>query len=147
MRQSWTSGQHHRQYAGQFGDGVLGLRHCLVLPEAFGDRDFEAVQSSHVDLPRKRHPLAQVGDTSPADQAEGEIRQRRQHDERSPRVGPDAWNRRIDVELGQRAVEIRQQHEPCAPRARTKRAVHVNQHSPMLDRPARPDPPFQIDGR
>ena len=55
--------------------GVVGRGDGLVLPEAFRDRDFQAVQSSHVDLPRKRHPLHQVGDTSSADQAEGEIRE------------------------------------------------------------------------
>jgi hypothetical protein len=67
-------GQLRVQRPGERGGRVVGRGHGLVLPEPLSHRDFQAVQSSHVDLPRKRHPLHQVGDTSPADQAEGEIR-------------------------------------------------------------------------
>ncbi len=67
-------GEHLAEEAGEVGRGVVGCGHGFMLPEALRDRDFQAVQTSHVDLPRKRHPVHQVGDTSPADQAEGEIR-------------------------------------------------------------------------
>ena len=74
MRQSWTSASSVHSALASAAAASCGGGYGLVLPEPLRYRDFQAVQSSHVDLPRKRHPLHQVGDTSSADQAEGEIR-------------------------------------------------------------------------